>query len=213
MTAYLSSAHVVVACEDCHGPGYLHVRNGGRGGLLIHNPGDEPFGERHVLCDRCHPIQVDGYLQSGHALAAALTCTNCHEVHAGQEVRRSHEDNDLCMHCHALLEFGSEEAIAAHTFHPVDPAVTGASRCSACHMPPLQRLEQADGSHDHSLLTLPPITSNEAADAGADPVPPNSCSGITGCHDGTVPEAPVFNVDILGMNEALQAIFESWYGS
>jgi hypothetical protein len=45
------------------------------------------------------------------------------------------------------------------------------------------------------------------------PTPPNSCSGITGCHDGTVIAAPVFNVDVPRDNDILQLIWNSRYGT
>jgi hypothetical protein len=48
--------------------------------------------------------------------------------------------------------------------------------------------------------------------AGITPAPPNSCAGITGCHDGTVSTAPVYNVDNPADNDQLQIIFDARYG-
>ena len=80
-------------------------------------------------------------------------------------------------------------------------------------MPPLQRTEQDNSPHDHSLLTIEPIRSSEAEDAGVIPIPPNTCVGTMGCHDGTVPNTPVFDIDTPGINDALQSIYESRYGT
>ena len=52
-------------------------------------------------------------------------------------------DNSLCLRCHEAFGFATDEAISAHTHHSVDPAGSGASRCTACHMPPLE--QAADG--------------------------------------------------------------------
>ncbi|MBI4559505.1 MAG: hypothetical protein HY706_18105 [Candidatus Hydrogenedentes bacterium] len=209
---FLVSAHRSIECEVCHGSGYLHVRNGGRGGLFITNPAKLSFPETYATCNTCHADTVVGFLASHHAVEQVVTCADCHDVHQPGGMQANPTDNTLCLQCHAELGFDSDAAISTHTFHPVDPAGTGASRCTACHLPPLQREDQADGPHDHTLLTIPPIRSNEAAAAGVTPIPPNSCSGITGCHDGTVPEAPVFDVDNLALNEILQSIYDARYG-
>jgi hypothetical protein len=180
--------------------------------VFIYNPGDAPFAMAKVVCDQCHPTQVEGYLLSAHAWGPVATCADCHDVHGPRLARRSFTDNALCLHCHESRGFATEAAIEAHTFHPVDPEGTGASRCTGCHMPPLNRVDQEKGPHDHSLLTLPPITSNQAAEAGVSPAPANSCSGVVGCHDGSVITAPVFHVDDLQTNRLLQSLYESQYG-
>lgn len=267
--AYLDSPHKAIDCEACHGPGAAHVRNGGRGGLLIDNPGRRSFAQAHLfcgdchdditadfdqtahfksgratctdchnvhapgamtvalsgtpaqdipafgqLCGTCHSSQYDQFLQSGHAVSGVATCASCHNVHRAAPFTQSPTDNRLCLQCHgsAFLGFDSEAAIDAHTgaFHPVDPVGSGSSRCTACHMPPLDRMRQADGPHDHTLFTIPPLASNEAAEMGIDPVPPNSCSGTIGCHDANVPGSGLpFDVDNPLDNVALQTFYES----
>ena len=208
-----ASVHVAIGCERCHGPGYLHVRNGGRGGLFIERLGAVPFDESHLLCAECHEGTAEAYLQSAHWLNEGASCADCHNVHAANGARDDHRDNTMCLKCHEGMGFGDASAIGAHTYHSVDPAGTGASRCTTCHMPPLQRADQQDGPHGHNLFPLQPISSNEAAEAGVDPVPPNSCSGITGCHDGTVETAPQFDVDNPKHNALLQLIYEARYGT
>ena len=204
-----NSAHMAVGCEACHGPGYFHIRNGGRFGLFI----SKPDAQDYQFCGRCHQSEAAGFAQSGHAREKAASCLDCHDVHSANRTRSSYLDNALCLGCHAPRGFDTSAAIEEHTFHAVDPAGTGASRCSACHMPPLQRLDQAEGPHGHSMIPLAPITSNEAAAAGVTPTPPNSCAGIAGCHDGSVITAPVFDVDNIALNEGLQAMFEARYGA
>lgn len=211
-TSFVTGTHRFLDCETCHGPGQAHVRNGGRGGLFIFNPDDEPFAENHELCQRCHPGRASQYLQSEHYREEAVRCTGCHDVHKASETRLPFIDNALCLRCHGEMEFPTVDDIVAHTFHLYDPAGTGASRCTPCHMPPLRREDQAEGPHLHTFEPIPPIRSNEAMEAGVFPAPPNSCSGIMGCHDGAVPAAPVFDVDNPNDNVILQIIYDQRYG-
>jgi len=203
------SAHDFLSCEDCHGSGFAHVRNGGRGGLFIVNPEELPFDAHYEVCQDCHGGQTDGYLLSEHAVERAVTCYDCHDPHEpnGALVLPA-EDNSLCMDCH-VFNFPTEEAVAAHTNHPVDPAGTGASRCIGCHMPALEH--GGESPHDHTLQTVPPIVSALAAEAGQT-VPPNSCAGTNGCHDGSASGEPVFDVNNPGLMRGLQALYESWFG-
>ena len=261
------SPHKGIDCEDCHGPGLAHVRAGGRNGILIDNPADQPFTELPNLCARCHQDAVSGYeatvhfagqeascadchnvhksgamtfstpnrtrldlagfnrlcgdchegeteqfLKSGHAMKDAATCGSCHDPHQARTLTAMPETNQLCLQCHggSRLGFVDDAAVDFHTgnFHPVDPDGTGASRCTACHLPPLERTDQHDGPRDHTLFTIPPAVSNEAIAAGEVPSP-NSCSGIMGCHDNVDPGPDeYFDVDDPEVNAALQNLYE-----
>lgn len=268
-TEFLDSAHRNIQCELCHGPGFDHVRNAGRMGLFIDNPGDLPFADSYQLCQTCHEenvegylltlhaaeeaaschtchdvhtdnglvfneptgglfdttgyeslcgtcheVQVDDFLLSHHSLEKVAGCRNCHDLHAPEALSQSAVDNTICLQCHAspVLGFVDEETIDRHTggFHPVDPTGSGASRCIGCHMPPLQQAGQPRVPHDHTNFTVPPLASNEAADMGILPVPPNSCAGVMGCHD---PDSPGTgsprDVNNLALNETLQPLYES----
>lgn len=202
---FLQSPHAANGCESCHGPGYAHVRNGGRYGLLI-----AEGAEAAAKCAECHPDQMNEFQQSVHAKEKALDCADCHDPHMKEATMRPIADNQLCLQCHAYLEFPTQADIEAHTYHDYDPVVTGQSRCVRCHMVPAQRADQDQGAHRHSLIPVPPISSNQA---GVTPAPPNSCAGIMGCHDGSVITAPVFDVDDPKLNEQLQILYDARYGA
>ena len=266
---FVDGPHKHISCETCHGAGYMHVRAGGRGGILIDNPARLPFAQSAELCRQCHGSYVNNYFKTTHATAEAATCHDCHDTHrsGGFRVETSgpphadmniaknlcgqchvsqtsqfllsghaqigvatcischdmHEqsmftanpiDNSLCLQCHGsrFLGFNSAANIDFHTgnVHPVDPAGSGSSRCTTCHMPPLAQQNQPFAGFDHSMMTTPPIRSNELMAAGIIPVPPNSCAGIAGCHDPGVPDSGLpFDVNNPVDNIFLQEVYEA----
>lgn len=273
---YLDSPHKSIACEACHGPGLTHVRQGGRLGLFINNPGKLPFSKRHgactechadvldhggnasgnflatahftsgaatctdchdvhkmggmalssvsparfgndnyaALCGQCHEGQVGEFQMSVHADLDVATCSSCHDMHAGDMFRASPKDNRICLQCHQSFQLGFETDadVDFHTgdFHPVDPAGSGASRCTGCHLPPVLATDTLPAGHDHTLFTIPPIATNEAVQQGASPAPPNSCAGVTGCHDaGVAGSGMPHDESDLESNMNLQALFET----
>lgn len=206
---YLESPHGVpgsITCHDCHD---VHLEGGMRfpseNGTRLSRIG---FSR---ACGDCHPAQVASDAHSLHAAVDIATCYACHELHAASAFVQPFETNAACLQCHAsmALGFNNTAVIDAHTgpFHPVDPAGSGASRCTGCHMPPL---EAAPGApHDHSMATIAPATSNEAIDAGFPPSP-NSCAGVTGCHDAAVEGSGVpHDLNDRASNSLLQALYES----
>jgi thiol-disulfide isomerase/thioredoxin len=48
-----------VGCEDCHGPGEVHVRDGGGKGNILRLGGDCPVCVIDALCTRCHTPEQD----------------------------------------------------------------------------------------------------------------------------------------------------------
>ncbi len=210
MRSFLLSAHRNVACATCHVGAEAHVQSGGLGGALI-NPASGAYELTFAACTSCHQEIVDGFTKSGHYASRLVTCYDCHDVHSPIKTVGPINNNLLCRSCHVFDGFQTDAQIEDHTKHPVDPTGTGASRCTSCHMPPTERTDQADGPHSHTFMTIPPIASNEAAADGVSPVPPNSCAGIMGCHDGTVPLAPIFDVDNEAQMIGLQTLYETWF--
>ena len=79
------------------------------------------------------------FLQS-RMYAHGVTCSDCHEPHAG-ELRA--EGNALCARCHSAEKYDGP----AHHFHPANSA---GAQCVACHMPTATYM-RVDPRRDHSL--------------------------------------------------------------
>lgn len=211
--SFVESAHFLngIQCEECHGPGFAHVRVGGRNGVFIEPLNDRPVSEAHLLCAKCHASPTSGFLASGHFLLGAATCTDCHNVHTATGLTAPQETNALCQQCHSAFEFPNVEAVDFHTgpFHPVDPAGSGASRCSNCHMPPLEQRIPRGGPRSHTMRVVSPQDVLDAAAMGVTPLPPSSCAGVAGCHDPAVPgSGPPRDPNDLELLESLIPFFE-----
>ena len=76
-------------------------------------------------------------------------------------------------------------------------------------MPPARYDNQDRAPHDHSLLTIAPTETNAMIDAGQAPRP-NSCAGITGCHDAGVPGSGTpYDFANTADNDTLQAFYDA----
>ena len=208
---FLATAHFAAGaatCTDCHD---VHKM----GGMTVSGPSPAQLtnGQYAAICGDCHENQVADFSLSTHAVENAANCSSCHDLHAGSMFRASPEDNRLCLQCHEsfFLGFETDDDVDFHTgvFHPVDPAGSGASRCTGCHMPPVPVGDGGLAVSDHTMFTIPPIASNEAVAQGASPAPPNSCAGVTGCHDPGVPGSgmPHDETD-LDSNARFQTLYE-----
>ncbi len=71
-----------VECEDCHGPGSLHVDGGGDVAKII-SFRSRPAEQANGVCLSCHiqNSEVRNWMSGPHA-ADGVRCTDCHQVHA-----------------------------------------------------------------------------------------------------------------------------------
>ncbi|PIQ87021.1 MAG: hypothetical protein COV74_02430 [Candidatus Omnitrophica bacterium CG11_big_fil_rev_8_21_14_0_20_45_26] len=94
----------VQGCEMCHGPGSLHVDQGGGEGKMdkhIINPAKDP-----TICFACHTDKRAEFNLPYHhpVLEGKMSCSDCHDAH-GQEVRpwsatTIDDVNEACFKCH-----------------------------------------------------------------------------------------------------------------
>ncbi len=91
---------VSTGCEMCHGPGSVHVDNGGGKGNII-NPAKNPQS-----CFTCHTDKKMEFRLPYHhpVLEGKMSCTDCHDPH-GIDVlpwtATSERDvNEVCFKCH-----------------------------------------------------------------------------------------------------------------
>ena len=150
---FLSSVHASKECEDCHGPGSLHVDAGGDASL-IRTPNAPDWS---TACLSCH---VKGERNIGRFAASPhgqnkVACIDCHRIHPEKAtfglVKAS--DPSLCVSCHS-----SVEAAFRKPFH--HPVLEGGMKCTDCHNPHSDKTE--------SMRRLEIVSSNGCASCHAD---------------------------------------------
>ncbi len=107
--SWQASAHVVIACEDCHGLTKTHIeeaRAGGDTSLALSNGRD--------LCVTCHAgltsrpagfPQVDPLKHATEVGGVASNCASCHNPHdpgIPPELAHTVEGRSACLACHGL---------------------------------------------------------------------------------------------------------------
>ena len=91
---------VAQGCETCHGPGSVHVDNGGGKGTMI-NPDKKP-----EVCFTCHSDkQLQFKLPYRHpVLEGKMSCSDCHNVHGSDKLPWTTTSldgtNGVCFNCH-----------------------------------------------------------------------------------------------------------------
>lgn len=163
-----------LGCEGCHGPGSLHVDEGGGRGVGIVNP-----KKSADACFQCHlDKRAEFSLQYRHPVKEGrMTCIDCHNPH-GQDVTKPKglfvsRVNDNCAQCH-------REQSRPHVFEH-EALREG---CTSCH--------NVHGSINPKMLTERNNTlclKCHAQVAAPQPAPANSVFIGSFPHGGVPPEA------------------------
>jgi len=123
----------VFACEACHGPGSLHVEEGGEGFIL--GPGvlgSLPPSRREAMCTQCHTAIGTHYAGGPHQ-GTEISCADCHsdQAHFGGAARPAKDfrvQGEFCLQCHAEQVSDFRQPFR----HRV---LEGEMDCSDCHDP------------------------------------------------------------------------------
>ena len=121
----------IFGCEACHGPGSLHVDEGGDGWIL----GVETLRglddlSRVNMCTQCHVSMDLHYADSPHA-GTEVSCADCHadQVHAGglaRPAKQFRNRSEFCLQCHTAVS-------AAFRLPFRHRVLEGELDCSDCH--------------------------------------------------------------------------------
>jgi predicted CXXCH cytochrome family protein len=154
-------------CENCHGPGSLHVKAGGGAGTIV-NPKKSP-----ETCFQCH-LDKRGQFSLPHThpvLAGKVSCGDCHDPHAGNAIRGGSaadlaSENETCTRCHTaqkgpfVFEHSAlrEGCTACHNPHGTVNAkmlvARDANLCERCHLEtptaPGQIMAGGGAAEDHA---------------------------------------------------------------
>jgi DmsE family decaheme c-type cytochrome len=123
-------------CENCHGPGSLHVKAGGGrgvGGIISFRPNDanRTAAENNAICLGCHERGERTYWNGSTHETRDLMCTNCHTVMRKVSLKHNLKtawEPDTCFQCHK-----DRRAQLYRTSHM--PMREGKMVCSDCHNP------------------------------------------------------------------------------
>jgi DmsE family decaheme c-type cytochrome len=132
-------------CENCHGPGSLHVKAGGGrgvGGMMTFRNDDQRHTaeEYNAVCLACHEKGDRNNWRGSTHETRGLACTNCHTIMANVTPKfqlAKLTEMDTCFQCHK-----DKRAQIMRNGHM--PLREGKMSCSNCHNP--------HGSYSESLL-------------------------------------------------------------
>jgi tetratricopeptide (TPR) repeat protein len=166
-----------IGCEQCHGPGGLHLAAVGVGfsDLAIASPAQAAPGEINRLCGACHSQHFAAKVMGGSRTSSdwarfpgstlpwsrcytesggALSCVTCHDPHSNAETVPAYYEAK-CLSCHATSptpphaapEVGQRADRPSRSPCPINPS----RDCLRCHMPQV-RYEWLHGSFtDHYI--------------------------------------------------------------
>ncbi len=127
-------------CEACHGPMGQHNRGGKEPMIQFGAASTLPASSQNSVCLGCHEEAPAHDWQGGLHQLEALSCTDCHQIHAANDpVQLAGQRDAVCVACHSKV--GAD--LNKRTAHPLKWSDMG---CTDCHNP-------HGGTNESALLT------------------------------------------------------------
>lgn len=127
-------------CESCHGPGSVHVEQGGGkgvGGLIAFSDSKLDAKKKAEACLSCHGKDRKlGFWSMGEHARNDVDCSSCHRIHSGEKTVKPSEP-DACLNCHKDIR----REVNRYSHHPI---MEGKVKCSDCH--------EVHGTLSHSMI-------------------------------------------------------------
>lgn len=121
----------IKGCEACHGPGSVHVEEGGEVGAIFTFRADVPAADKTEKCLNCHSQEEKKFtfLGSNH-MKGSVTCSDCHQSHPemGKDMLLTKKGYKLCLNCHQEIA----PKLALNERHRI---TEGMVKCTDCHRP------------------------------------------------------------------------------
>lgn len=118
-------------CEECHGPGSLHVeKEGDPAFILSFKKGEDEAKEIVEACMACHNNEKFSRFKVTAHGSSDVSCLDCHKVHESKVEDRAAREAEVenCLKCHQNVR-GSLHLPSRH------PLREGKMTCAGCHDP------------------------------------------------------------------------------
>ncbi|MGD0232977.1 MAG: DmsE family decaheme c-type cytochrome [Syntrophorhabdales bacterium] len=144
-------------CESCHGPGSLHVDNGGGKGVggLITFSKSERADVKAAVCLTCHENSTQlAEWDSGMHKKMDVACSDCHTLHGPPKAVAGYGTTLAGLGYSPMWEYGAcgkchLDVKAQFNRRAHHPLVEGRITCSSCHQP--------HGSMNPSMIKAPSV--------------------------------------------------------
>lgn len=133
-------------CEACHGPGSLHIEEGGAKAVGIVAFGKKGIAEvKDAACLACHAESKSlSFWEMGKHKSAGVSCDSCHLVHQPGKKNLKMSEPNLCYSCHKNIRSQANK----RSSHPIKEGKVSCSDCHDSHGTFGKKLVKADTTNE-----------------------------------------------------------------